>query len=228
MTDYLNIYKQCFLALLALMPFLIQAQGNDAEAEAIMFAVNAKYKAYKNYRIDYTQYHKNLESNQAQQMKGTLHVMDNMFRLHTPDVIFTQKNDKIWIYFEAANEVVIDYYDPEEFISPSPFPFNFHEEGFKCTKTGETQIGTKVYDELLFLPVDQDDSDVRSIRLYINQENFEVAKAEMVDQMNEQVIFQYDKLSTNLDISESFFEFNYEKYDGVWSDVELVVTDNTQ
>lgn len=222
MTSLSILRKSLLLFLSVLVSLASIAQTSDPAAEAILKKVEAKYEAYKNLKIEYTQMIKNPESDLDQELNGTLYLMGDLFRIETAGQILMSDNEKLWVYFEEGNEVTIDFFNEEEVFKPSDI-FSMYDKDFKYTKAGEARINGQMYDVLLFSPLSRDDYDIHTIRLYVNQNDYGIAKAEIKDKMNNLVIYQIDKVSTNLNIDESFFKFNRANYpEG------LIVTDNTK
>lgn len=222
MTSFSILRKPFILFLVSLAPFVTTAQSNDPAAEAILKKVEAKYEAYKNLKIEYTQYIKNPESDLDQELAGTLYLMGDFFRIETVGQILMSDNNKLWVYFEESNEVTIDVFNDDEVFKPSDI-FQLYNKDFKYTKAGEAKINGQMYDVLLFSPINHDDYEIHTIRLYVNQKDYSIAKAEIKDKMNNLVIYQIDKVSTNLNIDESFFKFNPANYPK-----DLIITDNTK
>lgn len=217
-----SFLKTILFGLVALLTVIATAQTSDPAAEVILKKVEQKYEAYDNLKIDYTQIIKNPESALDQELEGTLYLKDDLFRIETAGQILMSDNHKLWVYFEESNEVTVDFFNDEEVFKPSDI-FQMYDKDFKFTKAGEASIKGQLHDVLLFSPLDRDDYDIHTIRLYISQKDHSIAKAELKDKMNNLVIYQIDKVSTNLDIKDSFFKFDPSNYPK-----GLIVTDNTK
>lgn len=201
------------------LPFLLPQ--NDPAAEQLLKKVQQKYEAYSNMKIQYVQTITNPESELDQTLGGTLYLMDDNFRIETAGQVLMSDNEKLYIYFIEENELTIDYMEEDEVFKPSDI-FNLYNKDFKYTQAGTMDLDGAPHTVILFSPMQKDDYDLHTIRLFIKNSDSSISRAELKDKSNNLVVYDIKKVTPDLDIRQAFFRFNTADHPGV------IVTDNTQ
>lgn len=215
------LLQQVFLLF---VPFLLSTPAtpqNDPAAEQLLRKVSEKYAAYADMKIQYVQTITNPESDLDQTLGGTLYLKDDNFRIETAGQVLMSDNEKLYIYFIEENELTIDFMEEEEVFKPSDI-FSLYDKDFKYTQAGSISIDNTAHTVILFTPVQKDNYDLHTIRLFINPANNAIRRAELKDKSNNLVVYDINRITPNNNLGQSFFRFNTAEHPGV------IVTDNTQ
>lgn len=210
--------------LLLFVPFLLSPPAtpqNDPAAEQLLRKVSEKYEAYADMKIQYVQTITNPESDLNQTLGGTLYLKGDNFRIETAGQVLMSDNEKLYIYFIEENELTIDFMEEDEVFKPSDI-FSLYNKDFKYTQAGNLSIDNTAHTVILFTPVQKDNYDLHTIRLFINPANNAIRRAELKDKSNNLVVYDINKITPNNNLGQSFFRFNTAEHPGV------IVSDNTQ
>jgi len=190
---------------------ILIGQPQDTESKSILEKVKGKYQAYQTMKIDLGQVIVDVEDGD-EKMEATLWLKGDMFKLEYQDQVLMTDTKKYWIYFREDKEVNISDYELEDenSIKPSDI-FSLYEKDFQYKLDGTASRGETKYWIIRFNPHDKD-VDYHAIKLYINQTDYSIAQAIIIDKEQNQIKFQINKLEPNLNLPDSFFRFNKEEY----------------
>lgn len=213
--------KRIMLVVVAVMvaPLLVMSQGTDATG--IMTKVEQRYEQYDNMKIDFTQTIINPESDLEQESSGSLILEGENYKLESAGQRVISDGTKLWVYFEEENELVIDYANQEESFNPSDI-FSLYKKDFKSAHAGNPTIDGTSTHVIIFSPRQTGDYDFHTIKLFINAKDYSIKKAELTDNMQNQVTYDIENMQTNLDLPADFFGFDPSQYE------DIIVTDNTE
>jgi len=186
-------------------------QPQDNESKSILEKVKAKYEAYSTMKINLNQVIVDAEDGD-EKMTATLWLKGDMFKLEYQDQVLMTDTKKYWIYFKDDKEVNISNYDldDENSIKPSDI-FSLYEKDFQYKLDGTASRGDDKFWIIRFNPHDKN-VDYHAIKLYINQSDYSIAQAIIIDKEQNQIKFMINKLEPNLNLPDSFFQFNKDEY----------------
>ncbi len=197
------------------------SQAMDAESQEILEKVKTRYQAYKDMKIELTQIIRQT-GEEDEKMNATLWLKGDMFKLDYDNQTLMTDTEKYWIYYKEDNEVNISWYeeDDDNTFKPSDI-FNLYEKDFQYMLSGTGSRGDEKFWIIKFNPLNKD-VDYHTIKLYINQKDYSLAQATIIDKEQNQLIFQIRKITPNLNLSDNFFRFDPSQYK------DILITDQTQ
>ena len=209
--------KKLILALIVLgtLGFTANAQ-TDAKAKEILAAVSKKYRSYDIVKTDFSFTLNNAKAKVKETQQGTLYVKANANKykvaMTNQDLISDGKVQ--WTYLKNDQEVQISNVDNSgDAINPAKI-FTIYEKGFQYLYTGETKVGTKVYQMIDLSPTDIKKS-VFKVRLSIDKASKQIANVVIFEKNGNTYTYNVKTFTPNVKVPETTFAFDAKKYPGV-------------
>ncbi|MBB2144371.1 outer membrane lipoprotein carrier protein LolA [Pedobacter sp. LMG 31464] len=203
------------LVMVAAFGFAANAQ-TDAKAKAILAEVSKKYRSYDVVKTDFTFTLNNAQAKVKETQQGTLYVKANANKykvaMTNQDLISDGKVQ--WTYLKSDKEVQISNVDNSgDAINPAKI-FTIYEKGFKYLYTGESKVGTKVYQMIDLSPLDAKKT-VFKVRLSIDKVSKQIANVVIFEKNGNTYTYNVKTFSPNVKVPETTFAFDAKKYPGV-------------
>ncbi|MFA6275304.1 MAG: outer membrane lipoprotein carrier protein LolA [Pedobacter sp.] len=203
------------LVMVSAFSFTANAQ-TDAKAKAILAEVSKKYRSYDVVKTDFTFTLNNAQAKVKETQQGTLYVKANANKykvaMTNQDLISDGKVQ--WTYLKSDKEVQISNVDNSgDAINPAKI-FTIYEKGFKYLYTGESKVGTKVYQMIDLSPIDAKKT-VFKIRLSIDKASKQIANVVIFEKNGNTYTYNVKTFSPNVKVPETTFAFDAKKYPGV-------------
>ena len=208
----MQIMRYSLLLILAVaVAHLGLSQGQkDPSALTILEAMSAKYKSYPSFEASFI--HSLVDPDGSKEdFTGTVTVKGDKYKLDVGGQEITNDGKTVWTYLEEVNEVsVSDYYPEDEEISLSNI-FSIYEDGYKYVYVEEKDSGkTHVID----LEPEASGKDIYKIRMEIASNN-DLRSFTLFERSGVKYLYAIDKFNGNINITDSFFVWDENKYPGV-------------
>lgn len=207
--------KGLIILVLGFLAFGTSYAQNDAKARAILAEVSKKFRSYDIVKADFTYSYTNQQANTKENQSGTLYVKSklNKFKVITPSQELISDGKSQWTYLKDDKEVQISEIDnSEDALNPARI-FTIYERGFKYIFTGESKVGTKVYQNIELAPLAT--RSFSKIKLRIDKQNKQISSFNIYDKNGNVYTYTVRLFTPNVKISESIFTFDNSKYPGV-------------
>jgi outer membrane lipoprotein carrier protein len=138
---------------------------------------------------------------------GTLYMKKtNHYRIVTDDRTFVTDGKTVWSYSPANKQVLIDTFkdDPRSF-SPERFLLSVPNDFYPAILGREKFQGKTVV--LLKLSPKDDNATMRSLKLWVDDEDWLLWKAEIVDMNDNVTLYSVSDIRLNTGVSDSTFSF---------------------
>jgi outer membrane lipoprotein-sorting protein len=209
--------KTLLFCLVLITGFSVKAQ----DAEQIMKAVQAKYEAYKDMSINYYQKIVDAEGDVLSETDGYLYLMDDYFKIEMAGQVISSDNEKTWMLFTEEKELTIDYLDEDIGFKPSDL-FRLYKKNFIYKIDEKVKLNGADHYVVRFTPVDKDEYEFHTIKLYIKLSDNSISKAEIIDASNTVITYLIKGIKPNQGLKKSFFQMDPKDYQG------FIITDNTK
>ena len=209
--------KKLIIALLVLgTSGLTSNAQTDVKAKEILAAVSKKYRSYDIVKTDFTFTLNNAKAKVKETQQGTLYVKANANKykvaMTNQDLISDGKVQ--WTYLKNDQEVQISNVDNSgDAINPAKI-FTIYEKGFKYKYTGESKVGSKVYQMIDLAPTDAKKS-VFKVRLSIDKASKQIANVVIYEKNGNTYTYNVKTFTPNVKVPETTFAFDAKKYPGV-------------
>jgi outer membrane lipoprotein-sorting protein len=208
--------------LLLICLFLIPGLALKAQdAEKIMKAVQEKYEAYKDMSINYYQKIVDAEGEVLSEADGHLYLMDDYFKIDMAGQVISSDNEKTWMLFTEERELTIDFIDEDMGFKPSDL-FSLYKKNFIYKIDEKIKLNGTDHYVVRFTPVDKDEYEFHTIKLYVKVSDNSISKAEIIDASNTVITYDIKSIKPNQGFTKSFFQMNPKDYQG------FIITDNTK
>jgi outer membrane lipoprotein carrier protein len=143
-----------------------------------------------------------------QQVSGTLFIKKtNKYRVELDEQVIVTDGQTLWSYSASNNQVVIDRFkqdqqslSPEKILIGTP-------DNFTATTVGEEKIGGHETTVLKLVPKD-DQSFIRSLRLWVDEKDWMIRQVEILDVSEKQTTYAVLQVRTNTGLQDSRFVYN--------------------
>ena len=187
---------------------------SDLEAVNILKQLQAKYKAYKNFKAGFTFTLENLVDSIKEDQKGTLHLMGSKYKLELSGQQVISDSKTVWTYLPEANEVTISTVEPgEEGLSPEKI-FHFYEEGMLCRLQKDEKLNGKTVQVIDMTPTKGDRSYFR-VMLWVDKTDRQIMRSRIFEKAGNRYTYEINNFEPNLNLTDSFFAFETAKHPGV-------------
>lgn len=191
-----------------LLPALLSARLSAADsAKDIIERVQKKYAEINDAILHFSQKVEFSLSKAEYSSSGTLYMKKtNHYRIVTDDRTFVTDGKTVWSYSPANKQVLIDTFkeDPRSF-SPERFLFSVPNDFYSAILAREKFQGKRVV--LLKLSPKDDSATMKSLKLWVDDEDWLLWKAEIVDMNDNVTSYSVSDIRLNTGISDSTFSF---------------------
>lgn len=202
---------------------LIFFAGNaqqDIKARQILEEVSKKTLSYKTISADFVFSMENKEMDINEKNEGSLKMNGQKYVVDLPAIGIKVFSDgqTVWNYMVDGNQVTISNAgdNGNEFPDPSSV-FSIYEKGFISKFAGERREGNKNFYQIELTPEKQG-SDIHKIIIDIDKEALMVSSARFFSSDGNLYGVEIKKLSTDVNIPDTFFVFNISEY----KDIEVI------
>jgi outer membrane lipoprotein carrier protein len=176
-------------------------------AEDVLEKVRKRYDAMTDAELKFTEKVRFPMAKIEQQVSGTLFVKkNNKYRVELDDRVIVTDGQTLWSYSAANNQVVIDRFkqdaqslSPEKILVGTP-------ENFTASTVGEEKVGGHATTILKLIPKD-DQSFIRSVRLWVDEDDWMIRQVEIVDVSEKQTTYTVLQVRTNTGLQDSRFVY---------------------
>ncbi len=191
------------LAALAVPP----AAASQDDAQETLENVRRKYESVNDAELHFSQKVKFPLSRVEQTVSGTLFLKkENKYRVETPNQTIVTDGATVWSYSPATQQVLIDRYkENEQSLSPEKLLTGVGG-GFQPALVGKTRLGKADVVELKLTPLN-DQGLVNSVRLWVDEHDWMVRQAEIVDANGKQTTYTVLQSRINMGLPDSRFAF---------------------
>ncbi len=196
----------CLIALLVL-PGPAGARGAQDDAQEVLEKVRKKYESVNDAELHFTQKVKFPLSSLEQSVSGTLFLKkENKYRVETPNQTIVTDGSTVWSYSPATQQVLIDHYkDNEQSLSPEKL-LTGTAGGFQPALVGNERLGKADVSVIKLTPLN-DQGLVTSVRLWIDERDWMVRQAEIIDANGKQTTYSVQQSRINIGLPDSRFSF---------------------
>jgi len=186
----------------------------DPKARTILDAMSAKYKSIPSFKASITHSLVNEMEQLDDEFKGEITVKGDMYKLKLSGQEIINNGTTLWTYLEEVNEVNITDYDPDEDdISPSKI-YDLYQTGYKYLWLNEKNVGGEMCEVVDLVPENQESQFFR-IRMEISKKDKTLKSWQMYDKTGNIYGYEITNFIPNLDIDDSFFNFDEAAHSGV-------------
>ncbi len=196
---------------------------DDTKAKKILDDFSSKTKAFGGMHIEFAFTLDNRKENTVETQEGNLYLNDNKYKLTLPELKTVKYFDgnKVWFLNKEVDEVTVEF--PEEgsgeenLLSNPALLFDSYSEKYKYQFVKEYTLENVVLFDIELYPKDLKSSIAR-IKLNIKKENLKLHSAQLFGKDGIIYTFYVKKFVGNMDLSQSFFQFDPAKN----PDVEVI------
>lgn len=188
---------------------------SDAKARAILAEVSKKFRSYDVVKADFTYTYTNQQANTKESQSGTLYVKSklNKFKVVLPSQELISDGKSQWTYLKDDKEVQISEIDnSDNALNPAKI-FTMYEKGFKYVYTGETKVGSKIYQNIELAPLLA--RSFSKIKLRIDKQNKQISSFNVYDKNGNIYTYTVKIFTPNVKVSDAIFTFNSSQFPGV-------------
>ncbi|HEX9657958.1 MAG TPA: outer membrane lipoprotein carrier protein LolA [Bacteroidota bacterium] len=200
--------------LLVFMHFSATGISGGESAKEILKHVREKYESISDATLQFSQ--DVALSKIKQKQRGTLFLKkENKYRLELERQTIVTDGFTVWSYSPLNNQVLIDNYrndkktlSPENILAAAP-------EDYFATLLGEEKLGTMDVFALKLVPK-KDDGILQSLKLWVDDSDWLIRKAEIVDFNEKSTTYTVEKIELNVGLDDVRFVYQ------IPADVEVV------
>ena len=207
----MNQFRIYTLMLSFVLAFVIGFGQGDAKANKIIKDSHAKFESLKDISADFVYTITNPSLDKPIVKSGSLNMKGNKYMIKFSEEQFYCDGKTIWVYLVDEEEVTITDYSEEESMSVERI-YKTYEDNTKSKYDKEDGNAHKVS---LFMQ--DDDSDVWKVEMWINKSTKLIDKAVMHGRNGSIYKYQLNKIKTNAGLSDSKFTFDPNAHDGIYT-----------
>lgn len=197
------------LRITTIIIFLCAALGVDAQpnAQELLDKLQKKFDKVKDASLTFSQSTYLPLTKVTQNMGGSLRMKkNNKYRIETENEMLVTDGVTVWRMNKAKNQVLIDKYkDDPKSVTPERLFLNTPKEYNAIRIGSETLDGQEL--TILKLTPKSESSTLKSIKLWIDEEELIILKAETIDFSDTRSTYSISKFSMNTGLSDALFTF---------------------
>lgn len=190
---------------------------NDPQAKAILDKVAAKNNGYKTINADFKFTSTNTQNDQSSNESGKVLIKGDKYHLafNNSDIVFDGKS--VYTYLHKENEINITKPEPSKtekgnfFFSNPRDIFKGYNKNFKSKLIKEILIGKAQCYEVDLYPIDLKTKYSR-IRMHIDKNIMHILDIKLFSKDGTQYFLEFSNFSPNIDIADTEFAFDTQKY----------------
>jgi outer membrane lipoprotein carrier protein len=179
--------------------------GGGESAQDILEKMKKQYESISDAQIRFSQKTRFELSKVEQNVSGTLFLKKtNKYRLETDEQTLLTNGETVWAYSTARNQVLIDHFKidenavtPEKILAGTPTDYSL-------TLLGRDRIGKTEVVALKLIPKN-DQSMVKTLKLWVDNATWFIKKAEITDVNGKQTEYLVIEMKTNIGLEDSRF-----------------------
>ncbi len=210
MNDVMKTKLNLCIVSIVLLPML--SAGYDTEligiaAQEIIQKVQEKYKAIDDAIVKFTQTVKYPLSQIEQTFQGTMYIKKpTKYRIETEQQTLVTDGATSWAYSPRDKQVVIDTYKEEKgSVSPDKLLLTYPEDFYSALVEEGKVNDVRTY--VLKLTPKQDDSFIKAMKVWIDEDDWIIRKVEMSDVNDTKMTYMVKSVLINKGIADAQFEF---------------------
>lgn len=198
----------------------LTSYGQAEKSKIILDKVSAKTKSYSTITVDFKITIENKKDNTTDYQSGKFKLKNNMFKYSIQGQTVFCNGATLWTYINELNEVHITNYDKsdENIYTPTTI-LTIWEKDFKHKFIKEVTENNITYQVIDLVPIELDPKKTKPyhrIRLYINKEKEQLAKAIIYEKKGKEITFELSNFNANETINDSEFTFDESKYPDIY------------
>lgn len=207
--------RSLWILMLLFTTAFAQENALDAQADALLKAVSAKYQKYNTAKMD-IRLEINLpevDENQVSDVKAW--IKGDMFKIELTDQMFVSDNITLWNYLKEYNEVQINDYEASDAIFSPSILFNLYTKDYiyRVKEEYKNSAG-KLIKVIELTPVNKDQNFFK-IDLMVEDASKDIVEAKIYERSGLRYTYVIKSLTPNVNLEDSFFRFNPENYKGI-------------
>lgn len=204
-----------FLITLILILFVSVGYGQiiDTKAVDILNAVSKKTKSYESIKIDFSYKMENKSENINENLKGTVIIKGDKYRLEFMGQVVISDGKTAWSYNEEANEVQISNVDPDDEQSNPAKILTSYDKNFKAKFIKEAVENGRTVQTIDLVPIKG--KSFYKMRLTIDKAKQQIISVIQFEKNNTIFTYTVKTLLTNVPVNDTMFTFSKSKYPGV-------------
>lgn len=192
--------------------FPAQAQ-KDPKAKAVLDGVSQKYKTLKGLRASFEFTYSEAGDSRGTTKAGEISVKGDKYHLKLPEQEIYNNGKTVWTYIESKNykEVTINNAsDLQDELTPSTV-YTIYQKGYNYRLIGEKNDAGTIVQEIE-LTAEKSGSAFRRVKLFVDKNKKDLIGWEIYDDQGGIFKYRFKTVNTNVDIPDSYFTFNPQKY----------------
>lgn len=192
-----------------------QDDTNSKKAKDILDKVSAKMKTFTTVQADFVSTMENLQENIKENMKGTINLKGDKYKLIISGTEIINDGKTMWTYLKDVNEVNISTPDPNDdnVLNPSKI-FKIWEKDFKFKFVKESfEKGIALY-EIDLYPISREKTYSR-VTLKIDKDKLQIASIKYIGKEGNNYTIDILKFTPNVAMAENLFIFDEKAHPGV-------------
>ena len=209
--------KKITILFFSLFISTITFSQNSEEAKSLLDEVSSKMGAYKNMYIGFSQTLSNEEAgiNEGDEppIRGEINLQGEKYNLNYLGNIFIYNGKTLYVINNEEKEVSItkgDLGGDDGFIYPSKL-LTFYQEGYNFEMGGIKNIKGRQIQFITLNPIDSA-SEIIKVELGIDAKTKHIYKLIQIGANGAKTSFTITKFKSNQELSNSFFQFDKQKY----------------
>jgi outer membrane lipoprotein carrier protein len=185
----------------------VEGRQKELTARDIMDRLQKKFDSMQDATIRFTQHVKFGFSKIEQNFQGTLTMKrPNKYRVELEHQTIVTNGSVVWSYSPANKQVLIDRYkENQNSLSPEQFFLNLPAQYF-ATLLGKEKVGNVETYALKLVPKD-DQSFVKSVKMWVEDGTWVVRKVQIVDLNDTETVYTVIELKLNTRVNDALFTF---------------------
>jgi outer membrane lipoprotein-sorting protein len=185
----------------------------DPAAKAILDGVSQKYKSLKGLQASFEFTYLDGSEGRGQTQSGEISIKGDKYHLKLPEQEIFNNGKTVWTYIESGGykEVTINNAsDMEDELTPSTV-YTIYQKGYNYKLLGEKkENGTTVQE--IELTAEKSNAPFQTVKLLADKEKKDLVGWEIHDDQGGVFKYRFKSVNTSIDLPESYFTFNPQKY----------------
>ncbi|MCP4120846.1 MAG: outer membrane lipoprotein carrier protein LolA [Bacteroidetes bacterium] len=187
---------------------------SDPRARGILDKTSSEFKQLKTLKADLL-ITIQVPDKEPYTQSSKVYLKGQSYRLVMKEEEIICDNQSVWRYLKDMNEVQINDYEPaDDEITPTNI-FNIYENDFYYLYVGSVREDGKQFHEIDLSPMDKDKNYFK-VKVWIDEQDDLIRKMKVFDKNGSRYVYAITNLAKNVDLQDTFFEFNKADYPDVW------------
>lgn len=198
-----------FLSLISMLAF----SQKDADAKKILDGVSSKYKSLKGLQASFEFTYSDVADGRSQSQSGEISIKGDKYHLKLPEQEIFNNGKTVWTYIESGGykEVTINNAsDMEDELTPSSV-YTIYQKGYNYRLLGERKENGNTIQEIE-LTAEKSSAPFQKVKLFVDKDKKDLMGWEIFDDQGGVFKYRFKSVNTNVDLNESYFTFNPQKY----------------